>query len=285
MHLRAFAFGASGGCSASLTGRRVVSGKKCGRFEGMEMIVRFRNTRKMALVLLCTAGLFLMLFSMNVSAKGRKRFAILGDSYSAYYGMIPKGYECSYAIKGKDGENKWPNNINHVSQMWWYRLIKTGRYKMTVNCSYSGSCFGYIYKGGKSHNRTSYLCRMRKYLNGKRTKADIIFVQGGTNDSWRKKPIGKVKFEKWTKEDLRKALPSFSYILNYLKKKYPKAEIVVLINDKYICPRLVRGMQSACAYYQVPYIMLGNISTQSRHPDKKGQKQIYRKVSTFLNGK
>ena len=242
------------------------------------------SIRKAFPVLLCTAVLFLILSSITVSAKGRNRFAILGDSYSAYYGMIPKGYDCSYAIRGKDGENKWPNNINHVSQMWWYKLAKNDHYKMTVNCSFSGSCFGYIYKGGKRRNPQSYLSRMTRYLNGKRTKADIIFIQGGTNDSWRKKPVGKVKYGKWTQKDLRKALPSFCYILNYLKRKYPKAKIVVLINDKYIRSRLLKGMKSACGHYRLPYIMLGNISTQSRHPDRKGQDQIYRKVSDFLKG-
>ena len=249
----------------------------------MEMM-KNANTgrRKFSLILFCAIGLFLILFSMTVQAKGKKRFAILGDSYSAYYGMIPKGYICSYAINGRDGENRWPNNINRVSQMWWYKLAKTGRYQMTVTCSYSGSCFGYIYKGGKKRNPQSYLTRMMKYLNGKKTKADLIFVQGGTNDVWRNKPIGKVRFDGWTQKHLKKALPAFCYILNYLKGNYPKAEIVVLINDKYIRSGFLDGMKTACEHYEIPYILLGNISVQSRHPDRKGQDQIYRKVLDFL---
>lgn len=240
------------------------------------------KTLNKKVVLLCLVSTLLLILSMQTYGASRKRIAILGDSYSAYYGMIPKGYECSYAIRGVDGENKWRNNINSVKQMWWYRLIKNGHYKLSVNCSYSGSCFGYVYKGGKRNNSSSYICRMKKDLNGKKKKADIIFVQGGTNDSWRKRPVGKVQYSKWSSKSLYKALPAFCYVLHYLKKHYPKARIIVLINDKYIRKKLLTGMVTACDHYQLPYIMLGDISTQSRHPDQAGQKQIYQTVLSYL---
>lgn len=128
------------------------------------------KTLNKKVVLLCLVSTLLLILSMQTYGASRKRIAILGDSYSAYYGMIPKGYECSYAIRGVDGENKWRNNINSVKQMWWYRLIKNGHYKLSVNCSYSGSCFGYVYKGGKGNNSSSYICRMKKDLNGKKRR-------------------------------------------------------------------------------------------------------------------
>lgn len=236
---------------------------------------------KKAILIFLVSFLF-MAFTVQAYGKGAKRIAILGDSYSAYYGMIPKGYDCSYAIRGIDGENKWKNNINSVKQMWWYRLMKTSRYKLTVNCSYSGSCFGYIYKGGRRGNSSSFISRMKEYLNGRKKKADIIFVQGGTNDSWRKRPVGNVQYSRWTSKKLYKSLPAFCYILHYLKKHYPKARIIVLINDKYIRKKLLTGMVMACDHYHIPYLMLGDISTQSRHPDQTGQMQIYQTVSSYL---
>ncbi len=229
--------------------------------------------------------LSLILISSQVSdifAGETQQIAVLGDSYSAYYGYIPEGYSCSYAIRGKDGENKWPNNVSSVQQMWWHRLTETGRYKLLVNCSYSGSCFGYIYKGGSSKNSSSYVSRMKKYLNGQKKQADIIFVLGGTNDTWRSRPIGKLKYSKWTQKDLYKALPAFSYILHYLKKHNPKSRIIVLLNSKYTRKKLLKGMKRACEHYEIPYLPLSRISMQSRHPSKKGQEQIYRIVLQYL---
>jgi len=231
---------------------------------------------------LLLTGIFLLLFSLHPFARSRKRIAILGDSYSSYFGTIPKGYASSYAYKGKDGKNKWKSDIKSAKQMWWYKLVKTGRYRLTINCSYSGSCFGYIWKGGRKKNPASYISRMKEYLNGKKVKADIIFVEGGTNDTWRKRPTGKLQYGKWTRKSLSKVLPAFCYVLRYLKKKYPKARIVVLINDKYIRDDLVSGMITACGHYRLKYLLLGDISMQSRHPDKKGQAQIYRQVLSFL---
>ncbi len=236
------------------------------------------------LLFLCLMILLMPLQAVTASADETKSIAILGDSYSAYYGYIPKGYSCSYAIHGKDGVNKWRNNVNSVKQMWWYKLIETGRYKLSVNCSYSGSCFGYVKKGGKKRNKSSFITRMTKFLNGQKGQADIIFVQGGTNDSWRKRPIGGLKFNAWNKKDLRRALPAFCYILDYLKAHNPSAQIVVLINDKYTRPALVNGMKNACAHYTIPYLLLGNISTQSKHPSWQGQAQIFQTVLQYLEG-
>ncbi len=247
-------------------------------------IFRFKqwSITRYTLLLLCLTILLIPFYAMSASANETKAIAILGDSYSAYYGYIPKGYSCSYAIHGKDGVNKWPNNVNSVKQMWWHKLIATGRYRLSVNCSYSGSCFGYVAKGGKKRNQDSYITRMKKFLNGQKRQADIIFVQGGANDSWRKRPIGELKFNAWTQKDLRKALPAFCYILDYLKAHNPSARIVVLINNKYTRSALLEGMKSACAHYEIPYLFLGRISTQSRHPSRQGQDQIYQTVLQYL---
>ena len=240
-----------------------------------------KQTRK-ALRLWLLTGLFLLLFGLHPFAGSRKRIAILGDSYSSCFGTIPKGYAPSYAYKKKNGKIKWKRDVKSAGQMWWYKLVKTGQYRLAINCSYSGSCFGYTCKGGLKKNPSSYISRMKEYLNGKKVKADIIFVEGGTNDTWKKRLTGKLQYGKRTRKSLSKALPAFCYILRYLKKKYPKARIVVLINDKYIRDDLVRGMIKACGHYRLKYLLLGNISMQSRHPDKKGQAQIYRQVLSFL---
>ena len=231
---------------------------------------------KRAGVMTCLTATLLFLCDMSVFAEEEKQIAILGDSYSAYYHYIPGGYRCSYAVNGTDGQNKWNNNVNSVKQMWWYPLIMSKEYKLSVNCSYSGSCIC----GTKKHSQ-SYVQRMKKYLNGSR-KADIIFVEGGTNDIWNKRTLGKLRFEKWNQKNLNRTLPAFCYILHFLKVHYPEARIIVMINNKYIHGRLLNGMKTACDYYEIPYLLLGNISTQSRHPDRKGQQQIYHTVAQFL---
>ena len=239
-------------------------------------LLNVRRIRRRIGLLIWFSTVLLTLCSISSFADGKKQIAILGDSYSAYYGYIPKGYKCSYAIYGKDGQNKWNNNINSVTQMWWYPLIMSEEYKLSVNCSYSGTCFC-----GTKKNSNSYVLRMKKQLNGSR-KADIIFVEGGTNDSWNRRAIGKLRYENWNQKNLNRSLPAFCYILNYLKAHYPQAQIIVLINNKYIHGRLLAGMKTACDYYEIPYLLLGNISTQSRHPDKKGQQQIYHTVASYL---
>ena len=175
-----------------------------------------RGIRKKTGHVICMSLVFLVLLYVSALADGKKQIAILGDSYSAYYHYVPRGFSCSYAINGTDGHNKWKNNVDSVKQMWWYPLVMSEEYNLTVNCSYSGSCFC----GTRKYSQ-SYIQRMKKYLNGSR-KADIIFVEGGTNDSWNKRSPGKLRFEKWNRKNLNRSLPAFCYILHYLKAHYPE---------------------------------------------------------------
>ena len=52
---------------------------------------------------------------------------------------------------------------------------------------------------------------------------DIIFIFGGTNDSWAGSPLGEFQYSGWTKETLYCFRPAMAYMLDHMKKRYRAA--------------------------------------------------------------
>lgn len=211
-----------------------------------------------------------------------KNIAIIGDSYSTYYGWIPDGYSSWYAADGVDGHNTAENDVNSVEQTWWKQMINEKGYNLLVNSSYSGSCVCNTTFGGGDGTATSFITRAAKDLEGK--NPDTIYIFGGTNDSGAGCPVGSLKYSDWTTDDLKQVLPAVCYLIDWNKTNFPNAEIVWITNgfvgtygEMYISQEIRDGIASACTHYGVKNILVeGKEGTECTniHPNQTGMVKI-----------
>lgn len=210
-----------------------------------------------------------------------KNFSILGDSYSTYQGWIPEGYLSWYKNNGKNEET---NNVKSVTNTWWWQLSKETKMNLLFNSSFSGSTICNTTYGGKDGSESSFVTRMKKDLGEGRfleCKPDIIFIFGGTNDSWANSPVGELKYENWISEDLKKILPAFCYMLDYLKLWNPQARIINITNTD-LGSTITNGMKTACEYYGIENLLLKNIEKESGHPNIAGMNAIKEQILSIL---
>lgn len=210
--------------------------------------------------------------------------SILGDSYSTYGGWIGSNAPW-YAENGIDGNNTQENNVSDVSQTWWYQLCEETGMKLLKNDSYSGATICNIgYSGGNS-SASSFITRMKNSLGQVRAlenKPNIIFVFGGTNDSWANSPIGELKYSDWSEEDLNSVLPSICYMFSYIRKWNPGAMVVNLVNTG-LKTDIVNGFAAAANHYGVYNLVLDNIGKESGHPNQQGMSDIKNQIISYLN--
>ena len=162
-------------------------------------------------------------------------------------------------------------------------MQETG-HSLLYNESYSGTTISTTGYSGADSTATSFTTRMKKGIGEERTfdpKPNIIFVFGGTNDSWANSPIGAVKYSNWTTEDLKSTLPSFCYMIEYLKKWNPQARIINIMNDE-LKADIKTGMISACDHYNIEYLQLTNIAKENGHPNKQGMIDIKNQIIKIL---
>ena len=112
--------------------------------------------------------------------------------------------------------------------------------------------------------------------------ADLIVVFGGTNDHWAKAPLGTLKFEDHTKEDLFFVLPAMCYLLKTLRDLLPRAEIYCIINTN-LNPDMVAGFAEACRQYRVNKVVLEDVEKFNGHPTIKGMEAIKTQVLKTMN--
>lgn len=214
--------------------------------------------------------------------KGRS-IGVIGDSYSTYYGWMPSGNPSYYAKWGVDGENGEPNNVDSVTDQWWYKLCEQIGFTLLMNDSWSGSSvcnFAY----GVDKTASSFVTRMKNSFGEQRAtqpKPDILFVFGGTNDSWGNANIGQVKYSGWTTEDLNDFLPAACYMFDYLKKWNPGCRIINIVNNG-LSSGITDGFATVCEHYGIVNVVLDNITKESSHPNKTGFTQIAQQIKKFL---
>ena len=145
-----------------------------------------------------------------------KNFSILGDSFSAYNGIIPENNIPYYY-----GNNA---GVSSVNDMWWQRLVDNyGASRLVIEAS-SGSSISNI--GASSSNvPMSDLSRCQNLaLNG--INPDFIIILGGTNDFSHSNPnIGNyngLQTFPTTNDNFRNA---YALMLQRIRQKYPYADI------------------------------------------------------------
>lgn len=210
---------------------------------------------------------------------------IIGDSYSTYKNWIPENNASWYAVNGVDGQNYQQNNVDSVTDCWWYKLSKEIGFPLILNESYSGSTICNTgYNGGDS-TYSSFITRADRACldaskNGK-IKPCVIIVFGGTNDSWANVPIGEVQYSGWTTADLKKFLPATCYLFDSLIKWNPQAKILNVVNTG-LKAEIVEGFEEITEHYGVENLELSDITKESNHPNKAGMTAICNQVKSAL---
>ncbi|MCD7977825.1 MAG: SGNH/GDSL hydrolase family protein [Tannerellaceae bacterium] len=218
--------------------------------------------------ILLIAG-FLLFIADSFAQHPQQKVSILGDSYSTFLGHVtPDTNFCWYGIS----ESELVNDVRTVEDTWWYQLIKEQNYQLVLNNSFSGATICHTGYNKEDYSDRSFITRMSNLGD-----PDLIFVFGGTNDSWAGVPLGAYQYENWTKEDLYHFRPAFCYLLNYMAEHYPQARVYNITNTE-LSEEVAHSMDEICRHYGVTNIRLHYIDKQSGHPSVNGMKQICQQV-------
>ena len=210
--------------------------------------------------------------------------SILGDSYSTYGLWIPAGNSVWYGIDGEDGNNAQTNNVNSVTQTWWYKLCKKLGVSLMLNESYNGSTICNTGYSGGDASGYSFIHRMVDSMgqeNALKPKPNIIVLFGGTNDSWANSPLGELKYSDWTDDDLKNVLPAICYMFYYVQKWNPGALILNVVNTG-LKQEIVSGFQQATQYYGIENIVLSGFGEESGHPNIDGMDSICDQIYNYI---
>ena len=207
------------------------------------------------------------------------KFSILGDSYSSYEGYVDP-----------DTNDPWPHyseiGVASVEQMWWYKVANKMEWSVELNNSFSGALISNFedFDGGSYYAPNSFIRRMDNLGN-----PDVIFIFGATNDVWQDAPFGDYVYSNWTEEQLCSFRPALAYLLDNVKRQFPRAKIYFLLETS-PCPggiteetrlNLVESVHQISNHYGVDCIDL-SIHKNWWHPDAQGQEDIARQVIEVL---
>lgn len=213
----------------------------------------------------------LFLASLAMAQNGYKpQMSILGDSYSTFKGYVePAGNLAWYPRDSK-------NDCIAVEQTWWHLLANKMGYRLCKNNSYSGATVCNTGYDKNDYSDRSYTTRMNDLGS-----PDVIFIFGGTNDSWAGSPMGEFKYADWTSADLYQYRPAMAYLLDYMQKRYINVKLYVILNNE-LSPELTNSTIEICRHYNVGCIQLRDIDKQLGHPSKKGMQQIAEQIEAFI---
>lgn len=216
----------------------------------------------LAVLLSCGAG----------SAQYKKAVSILGDSYSTYEGYIPTGNWSWYFNNPQQG-----NDVNDVTLTWWHMFITENDCRLCVNNSFSGATVCNTGYNKEDYTDRSFISRMDNL-----GCPDIIFIFGGTNDSWAGSPLGEFQYSGWTKETLYSFRPAMAYMLDHMKKRYPNVDIHFLLNTG-LKESIDESVKTICRHYGVDCIELHDIDKIGGHPSVRGMEQINAQIKERLS--
>lgn len=228
------------------------------------------------LILLMVVG---MLGCFTAKAQSSKSISILGDSYSTFQGYLQPD---TNAVWYWDNVEAMNTDVHHVRETWWHQFIKKNGYRLCVNNSFSGSTICYSGYKTVGPDFTDYSDRAFVTRLDKLGCPDIIFVFGGTNDSWAGSPIGEYKYSGWTREDLFSFRPAMACMLEKMIDHYPNVKIYFLLNDD-LREEIDESVKVICSHYEVDLIELVDIHKINGHPSVKGMRQICEQIEAYIS--
>ena len=153
---------------------------------------------------------------------------------------------------------------------------------LVLNDSYSGSTVCSTER--KEIPGTHFNLRVDRMIRDgffKNNKIDTIFVFGGTNDSWIDSPVGNVKYDGITEDDIRFVLPAFSALIQKLRAASPSSKIIPLINTD-LKDEIADGFEKICRHFGLTYVRFDVIDKLSGHPSRKGMEEIKEAIKNLL---
>ena len=203
---------------------------------------------------------------------------IFGDSYSTYGGYIPDEYATWYY----DGATF--TNVTSVKDTWWHQLLKTTRSKLLLNSSYSGSTVSHTGYDGGDYSTFSFVARAMKLANEgyfEQNEVDTVIIYGGINDTCAGSPLGEVKYDNVTDEDLYSVLPAMSKLLSVLRESTSDLEIIVII-DTQINAEMQAGFNELAIHYSAIPVFTPSVALLNAHPSSAGMYDLYKSILTAL---
>ena len=197
-----------------------------------------------------------------------QKMSVLGDSYSTFGGEVtPATNLCWY--NGTDGAYAADTiDVKSADQTWWRILASETGMRVDTNNSYSGSTICLTGYNGADFSDRAFITRIHNLGD-----PDVIYVFGGTNDSWAGAPIGEFKYKGWTEKDLYSFRPAFAYLLDQLKHLYPHARVVNITNCE-LSDDVTGSMDKICRHYGVKNVRLRSINKIYGHPSAAGMRSI-----------
>ena len=202
-------------------------------------------------------------------AQTKEAVAVLGDSYSTYEDYLTPDTNAIWYFKKVD---KKRTDVVDVKQTWWWQVIKDGGYKLGVNNSFSGATICYSGYNDEDYSARSFVRRLTNLGT-----PDIIFIFGGTNDSWSGAPVGEFKYSDFKRADLYTFRPAMAYMMQELQNRYPNVKLYFIANTE-LKDDSTSSIHTICQHYGVKCIQLKDIDKQNGHPTIKGMKAISEQV-------
>ncbi len=204
---------------------------------------------------------------------------ILGDSHSTFAGYIPEDYISWYKPETDT------NNVTRVEDTWWYLLVNnTANSNLVLNASYSGSTISYTGYDEQYASRISFITRLNNIISSKEIDLSCIntlIIYGGINDIAVQAPLGEIKYDNITEQDLYSFYPAVVSLFQKAKQNLPNARILFVINDE-LNSYLTQDLISICETINIEYVALQNISRMDYHPDIAGMNEIYTQILNYF---
>lgn len=205
-------------------------------------------------------------------------FSILGDSYSTFKGYTDPLNNLQWYPPSDSATQGSENDVENVENTWWYLFANDYKSLLVQNNSYSGSCISYdSYGTGTVDGKNFSFVKRCENLK----KAELIIIEGGTNDAWANVSLGEYKYADWTESDFETFRPSCSYVLDCIKRNNIGAKIIFILNDG-LKASVTESIKTICEHYSVDVLELSNIKKSNKHPSIEGMKQIKEQLINFL---
>ncbi len=199
-------------------------------------------------------------------AAQQKTFAVLGDSYSTFINAVSP--DTNYVWYTPHEIEAGNTDVDSASQMWWSIMADSLNIKLLQNNSFSGATICNRGYNGDDYADRSFITRLSNL-----PQADMIFIFGGTNDSWAGAPAGSYDFETFSPDSLYTFRPAMALLLKTLREKQPQAQLFVLINSQ-LRNEISESMMAIADHYGACYVTLYDIDKRCGHPTRAGQRSI-----------
>lgn len=207
-----------------------------------------------------------------------KTFSILGDSYSTFKDYTDPLNNTQWYPPSDSATQGSENDVEDVKNTWWHLFANDYKSLLIQNNSYSGSCISYdSYGTGTVDGKNFSFVKRCENLK----KAELIIIEGGTNDAWSNVSLGEYKYSNWVESDFETFRPACSYVLDYIKRNNIGAKIIFVLNDG-LKSSITESIKNICNYYNVDVLELSNIKKSNNHPNIEGMKQIKEQLINFL---